>query len=91
MIEVSWLLFVLASLVLIYNADGSQGRSRLMFAVNPTLENTRVQIGAQAERAWALIADHECFYEPGRQPPGYAVTADLFVPALGCSLWVAEG
>jgi pullulanase len=81
----------LASLVLIYNADGSQGRSRLMFAVNPTLENTRVQIGAQAERAWALIADHECFYEPGRQPPGYAVTADLFVPALGCSLWVAEG
>ncbi|HRG55757.1 MAG TPA: glycoside hydrolase family 1, partial [Lacunisphaera sp.] len=81
----------LASLVLIYNADGSQGRSRLMFAVNPTQENTRVQIGAQADRAWVLVADQECFYAPGRQPPGYAATADLFVPALGCSLWVAEG
>lgn len=79
----------LASLVLVYNADGSQGVQRLMFAVNPTLENTRVQIGEVAEWGWELVADQECFYAAGRRPPGYAATSDLFVPALGCTLWIA--
>lgn len=79
----------LAALALIYNADGSQGTQRLMFAVNPTLENTRIQIGDAAEWNWELVADQERFYAPGRRPPGYAATPDLFVPALGCSLWIA--
>ncbi len=81
----------LASLVLVYNADGSQGAQRLMFAVNPTREDTRVEIGDLADRPWTLVADQECFYPPGGHPPGYAVTPDLFIPALGCSLWLSEG
>ncbi len=80
----------LASLVLIYNADGSQGRARLMFAINPTLENTRVEIGEVAEWKWALVADQEFFYPEGRRPPGYGPSPDLFIPALGCSLWWCE-
>ena len=81
----------LASLVLVYNADGSQGAQRLLFAVNPTREDTRVEIGEIADRPWTLVADHECFYAPGGHPPGHAVTPDLFIPAQGCSLWISEG
>jgi len=81
----------LAALVLVYNADGSQGSQRLMFAVNPTREDARVEIGDLADRPWTLVADQECFYAAGGHPPGYAVTPDLFIPAQGCSLWIAEG
>ncbi|MBL9214883.1 MAG: glycoside hydrolase family 1 [Opitutaceae bacterium] len=80
----------LASLILVYNADGSQGRQRLLFAVNPTLENVRVEIGAFAALGWQLVADQEAFYTPHERPPGYAVTPDCFIAALGCSLWTAE-
>jgi pullulanase/glycogen debranching enzyme len=78
------------ALVAVYNADGSQGRTRLMFAVNPHTDDTTVPIGELATRRWELLADHECFYRDGRRPPGEAVEPELFIPALGCSLWVGE-
>ena len=77
-------------LVTIYNADGSQGKGRLMFAVNPHTESVTIPIGDFAEWRWELVADHECFYADGRHLPGLAVAAELFIPALGCSLWRAE-
>jgi len=77
-------------LVTIYNADGSQGKERLMFAVNPHTDGISIPIGDFAGWKWELLADHECFYKSGRQPLGQAVTPDLFIPALGCSLWRAE-
>jgi pullulanase/glycogen debranching enzyme len=77
-------------LVAVYNADGSQGSGRLMFAVNPHTDDTTIPIGEFGDKSWELVADHERFYEAGRRPPGHAVTAELFVPALGCSLWQAE-
>jgi pullulanase/glycogen debranching enzyme len=77
-------------LVTIYNADGSQGRERLMFAINPQTDGTAIPIGEFADWGWELIADHECFYTNGRRPLGQAVTADLYIPPLGCSLWRAE-
>ena len=78
------------ALVAIYNADGSQGPTRLMFAVNPHTEDTTVPIGAYGDWKWELIADHECFYHEGRHPPGEVAEPELFIPALGCSLWVTE-
>ena len=78
-------------LVTIYNADGSQGSLRLMFAVNPHTEDTVIPIGEFAAWDWKLVADHECFYTHGRRPPpGQAVGVALFIPALGCSLWLAD-
>ena len=78
------------AMVLLYNADGSQGRTRLMLAVNPTADDVSIPIGDFADWAWELIADHECFYHDGGHPPGEVVTTEVFIPGLGCSLWLAE-
>ncbi|MSU47298.1 MAG: glycoside hydrolase family 1 [Lacunisphaera sp.] len=80
----------LAALVLIYNADGSQGQSRLMFAVNPQHEDTTILIGEFGKWNWELVADHECFYQDGQHPPGEVAASELFIPGLGCNLWQAE-
>ncbi len=80
----------LAALVLVYNADGSQGPGRLMFAVNPTGEDVTIAIGDFADSAWELVADHECFYLAGGRPPGRAVTREVFIPGGTCSLWQAK-
>lgn len=77
-------------LVAIYNADGSQGPGRLMFAVNPHTEDATIALGEFAELGWKQVADHECFYIKGRRPPWEGLAADLFIPALGCSLWLVE-
>ena len=79
-----------AALVLLYNADGSQGRTRLMLAVNPHTEDITMPLGEVGGWGWELIADHECFYHDGGHPPGEVVTTEVFIPGLGCSLWLAE-
>jgi len=78
------------ALVAVYNADGSQGSTRLLFAVNPGLEDVTVDIGSFGEWNWRLVADHECFYAEGEHPPGETVERELFIPGLGCSLWGAK-
>ena len=78
------------ALVAVYNADGSQGRLRLMFAVNPHTEDMTMPLGEFGDWGWTLLADHECFYTDGRRPPAQSVAAGLFIPGLGCSLWLAE-
>jgi pullulanase len=75
------------ALVTIYNADGSHGRGRLMLAINPHTDDTTVMIDDFGAWDWELLADHECFYHGGRRPPGQVASRDLFIPALGCSLW----
>jgi len=78
------------ALVLVYNADGSEGPQRLMFGINPTQDDVTVPIGEMAAHDWHLVADHECFYSDQCPPPPGPVEPDLFVPALGCGLWMAE-
>jgi pullulanase len=74
----------------IYNFDGSQGPERLLFAVNPTLADLTIPLGETipATADWRQIADHERFFSGhgARQP----VESELFIPALGCGLWVGE-
>jgi pullulanase/glycogen debranching enzyme len=77
-----------AALVLVYNHDGSEGPDRLMFAVNPLPEDVTVPIGGVASLPWQMVADHERFYDAQRPAPAGSVTPDLFIPALGCGLWV---
>lgn len=79
-----------AALAMLYNADGSGGGTRLLFAVNPTMEDTTLRIPHEvASMKWRLLADQDRFYPSGRGVPGARVEDDLFIPWLGCSLWIA--
>lgn len=73
----------------VFNADLSQGSERLLFAINPTLGDVAIPVGALAQLPWRQLADQERFLPPGRDAGAQRVTPRLFVPALGCGLWVA--
>jgi len=76
----------------LYNAGQSHGPLRLLFAVNPTLNDATIPLGeAVASAAWRQLADHERFFGAGSHEPAQPVEAELFLPALGCGLWVNEG
>lgn len=74
----------------LYNADRSHGPQQLLLAVNPTVHDTTIALGeaVPASAHWRQLADHERFFSGhgARQP----VEAELFVPALGCGLWLGE-
>ena len=77
------------AMVAVYNADGSQGPGKLMFAVNPHIDDTTIPIGEFAALGWELLADHECFYPESRPAPAQLSPAGIFIPGLGCSLWIS--
>jgi pullulanase len=81
------------ALAAIYNADRSQGTTRLLFAINPTLGEVTLQIGCDAAGApgtWDQLADHERFYLSGAHGAKMPAEPELFVPPLGLGLWVSE-
>ena len=84
-----------AALAAVYNADFSQGRSRLLFAVNPTLADVTIAIGESIAgppaEGWDMLADHDRFYFSDAHGASKPVEAQLWVPALSCGLWVSEG
>ncbi len=76
----------------VYNADQSLGRRRLLFAINPTMYDVVIPVGDEtASINWRQIADHERFFGVNTRDTAQGVSPDLFVPALGCGLWVSEG
>jgi pullulanase len=76
----------------IYNADHSQGPQRLLLAVNPTMNDAIVPLDKEViPGAWRQLADAERFYGLNGQGAAQPVEAELFVPALGCGLWLCEG
>ncbi len=73
----------------VYNADRSQGPLRLLFAVNPTLTDAVIQLDASVTASrWQQIADHEHFFTARADESTQPVETELFIPALGCGLWV---
>ncbi len=77
---------------IIYNADRSQGATRLLLAVNPTLVDVTVPLEPElVDAPWRQLADHEQFFVQPGHPAARPVENELFVPALGCGLWVCEG
>jgi hypothetical protein len=79
------------AMAVLYNADGSQGPARLLFAVNPTAADVTLPLGESipALGSWRQVADHERFHSGhGVRAP---VEPELFVPALGCGLWICAG
>jgi pullulanase/glycogen debranching enzyme len=79
-------------LAAVYNADGSQGAERLLFAVNPTSADITIPIGQKISGLgggrWRQLADHERFHAPGGHGATLHVEPELVVPALGCGLWL---
>jgi hypothetical protein len=81
------------ALAAIYNADHSQGRERLLFAVNPTLEDAVLPLGDAAEELgpWTQLADQDRFFHAGGRGARRPVTPELRLPPLGCALWISTG
>jgi pullulanase len=76
----------------LYNAGRSHGPLRLLFAVNPMLNDAVIPLDESvASLPWRQLADHERFFDTGSHEPAQPVEAELFVPALGCGLWINEG
>lgn len=76
--------------VVLYNADLSQGPERLLLAVNPTTNDVLIELDPiVASAPWTQLADHEQFFSDQGNPAARPVEPRLFVPALGCGLWVA--
>ena len=76
----------------VYNADLSLGPRRLLFAVNPTLDEVSIPVEAEiAAINWRQLADHERFFGPRPLDNAQTVEPELYVPRLGCGLWISEG
>src|SRR6185312_13614062 len=81
-------------LAAVYNADGSGGPDRLLFAVNPGTAPAEIAVDAAAAGTWLPLADQDHFW--GEAPAGEeGVGAVRFpdhiaLPALGCGLWLGE-
>jgi hypothetical protein len=86
------------ALAALYNADFSQGPDRLLFAVNPTMNDIVIPIGEEiasgegsGHAPWDQLADHERFYFSDAHGAKMPVDAQLWMPPLSCGLWVSAG
>ncbi|HEX3730581.1 MAG TPA: alpha-amylase family glycosyl hydrolase [Opitutaceae bacterium] len=81
-------------LAAIYNADGSGGPDRLLFALNPGTAPVEIPVDAAAAGSWLPLADQDHFW--GEAPAGEEGVGSvrfpdhLALPALGCGLWLGE-
>ncbi|MBI5689560.1 MAG: glycoside hydrolase family 1 [Verrucomicrobia bacterium] len=83
------------ALAVLLNADFSQGPSRLLFAINPTLNEFTISLDTATvgdrPRQWHMLADQDRFYigdaHGGRRP----VEQQLWLPPLSCALWASRG
>ena len=79
------------ALAVLYNADRAQGALRLFFAVNPTLDDVSVPLPTEVTSVpWRQLADHDRFLPAEAHGATLPVESELFMPALGCALWVSN-
>lgn len=75
----------------IYNADRSQGPHQLLLVVNPSLVDVVVSLDeAVVGQAWRQVADQEGFMSDPHRSFSRPVEVELFIPALGCGLWLTR-
>jgi pullulanase len=83
-----------SAIVAIYNADRSQGRVRLLFAINPTVAEVTIPLSETIPDAvpeiWDMLADHDRFYFSDAHGAKKPVEAQLWMPALSCGLWASR-
>jgi pullulanase len=82
------------ALAVVVNADRSQGRARLLFAINPTLGDVTLILDAAtlggAGGRWEMLADQDRFYLADAHGARRPVEERLWLPALSCALWVSR-
>jgi pullulanase len=80
------------AVAVLYNADRSKGPTRLLYAVNPSGSDAAITVGlaVSALGEWRQLADQERFYDRLVRGGLHSQAGELFVPALGCALWVCE-
>jgi len=80
------------ALAVLYNADRSKGATRLLYAVNPSGQDTTIQVGTPVSALgnWRQLADHDRFYDRLVRGGLHSTAGQLFVPAMGCGLWICE-
>ena len=74
----------------VFNADGSHGRQRLLLAFNPHNADATVPIAHFPKAAWRQVADHERFHARHDFDPEFPLNGELYLPPLSCGLWIAE-
>jgi len=47
-------------------------------------------LAGEGAATWDLLADQDRFYLSGTQAGARPVEAQLWVPALGCALWISR-
>jgi hypothetical protein len=80
-----------SALAAIYNANGSLGPMRALFAINPHLHDVGIRLGDYAAHPWQQVADHEHFFPAGEGDGDLFEGDHVVVPELGCGLWIAGG
>jgi hypothetical protein len=82
------------ALAAVYNVDFSKGNARLLFAVNPTLNDVTIPVGEEIAGAppgaWDQLADQERFYFSDAHGATRPVEPHLWMPPLSCGLWVSD-
>jgi pullulanase/glycogen debranching enzyme len=83
------------ALLVVYNADRSQGAARLLFGLNPSDHEITFalppDLSGEGGAGWEQLADQQRFYPReglGRPMP---VWSEVTLPPLGCGLWVSKG
>jgi len=74
----------------VYNADLSQGRTRLMLAFNPHLHEVTIAMNDLPRCTWRQLADCEHFFTRHDAEPALPLNGELYLPPLGSGLWIAE-
>ena len=77
---------------LLFNADGSRGSKRILFAINPTSEPAGISLPDLALDNWLELADRENFNPHGIFNGRLKEDeARVDLGPLNCGLWVKEG
>ncbi|OUW15647.1 MAG: hypothetical protein CBD18_08615 [Opitutales bacterium TMED158] len=74
----------------VYNADGSMGDRKLLFAANPGGEARRIALGKLTGR-WRHWADRDRFWGDDEEALRQDVRDEIDLPPISCGLWVEEG
>lgn len=82
------------ALACLLNADCSRGSERLLFAINPTLQDATLALDESVlgpdPAAWRLLADQDRFYLGDAHGSRRPLEASLWLPPLACALWAAR-
>jgi hypothetical protein len=82
------------ALACLLNADRSRGPERLLFAINPTLQDATLALDESVlgpdPAAWRLLADQDRFYLGDAHGSRRPLEASLWLPPLACALWAAR-